>query len=447
MQEDPVLTSFNQHYTYKKLLKYCISPIVMMIITSLYVVVDSLFVSNFTGKTAFAAANFIIPYLLMFTSFGFMFGSGGSALIAKTLGERKDRKANEIFTNVFLLSLGFGAAIATLGQILIRPVARSLGAEGQLLTDCLVYGRIYLLGVPSYIIQFEFENLYAAAGKPKLGLFATILSGLTNILLDALFIIVFHWGLAGAAFATIIAQWIGGTIPMVYFSRENPSHLRFVKAPMDWPAMGRICSNGISEVVNNVSISVVSMFYNVQLLKYAGTEGIAAYGVLMNMNFTFTAVFWGYNVGAAPLISFQYGAQNHQEIHNLFHKSMMLIFSASAAMFLLAETLSGPISSLYVGYDPGLMALTSRGFLIFSFNFLFAGIAIFSSSLFTALNNGLLSALISFLRTFVFQIGSILILPLFFGIDGIWFSLVLAELLTMTVGLCLIAGNRKKYHY
>lgn len=441
------MNSFNQHYTYGKLLKYCVSPIVMMIFTSLYVVVDSLFVSNFTGKTAFAAANFIIPYLLMFTSFGFMFGAGGSALIAKTLGERRDRKAKEIFTNVFILSLGFGAAIATLGQLLIRPVAQALGAEGQLLQDSLIYGRIYLLGVPSYIIQFEFENLYAAAGKPKLGLFATILSGLTNIALDALFIIVFHWGLAGAAFATIIAQWIGGTIPMVYFSRDNASSLRFVKAKMDWHAMVRVCSNGISEVVNNVSISVVSMFYNVQLLKYAGNEGVAAYGVLMNMNFMFTAVFWGYNVGAAPLISFQYGADNRQEIHNLFKKSMILIFSASAIMFLLAETLSGPISALYVGYDQGLMDLTSRGFLIFSFNFLFAGVAIFSSSLFTALNNGLLSALISFLRTFVFQIGCILVLPIFWEIDGIWFSLVLAEFLTMTVGLILIGLNRKKYHY
>ena len=441
------MNSFDQHYTYGRLLKYCVSPIVMMIITSLYVVVDSLFVSNFAGKTAFAAVNFIIPYLLMFTSFGFMFGSGGSALIAKTLGEKKDRKANEIFTNVFFLSLLFGASIATLGQLLLKPVAVMLGAEGQLLRDALLYGRIYLLGVPSYIIQFEFENLYAAAGKPRLGLFATILSGLTNIFLDALFVVGFSWGLAGAAFATIIAQWIGGTIPMVYFSRDNPSHLRFVKAKMDWPAMGRICLNGISEVVNNVSISVVSMFYNVQLLKYAGAEGVAAYGVLMNMNFTFTAVFWGYTVGAAPLISFQYGADNRQELHSLFKKSMTLILSASVLMCIAAELLARPISLLFVGYDPGLLELTSRGFLIFSLNFLFAGVAISSSSLFTALNNGLLSALISFLRTFVFQIGTILILPVFLGIDGIWLSLVVAEFLTMSVGVFFILKNRKKYGY
>lgn len=441
------MNAFAQHFTYKKLLHYCVAPIVMMIITSLYVVVDSLFVSNFTGKTAFAAVNFIIPYLLMFTSFGFMFGAGGSALIAKTMGERKQEKANEIFTNVFVLSVGFGAFISILGQLLIRPVAAALGAQDQLLHDSLLYGRIYLLGVPSYIIQFEFENLYAAAGKPKMGLIATITSGLTNIFLDALFIIVFHWGLTGAAFATIIAQWVGGTIPIVYFSRPNPSQLKFVKAPMDWHAMARVCTNGISEVVNNVSISIVSMFYNVQLLKFAGTEGVAAYGVLMNLNFTFTAVFWGYNVGASPLISFQYGADNRKELRNLFRKSMTLILSASLLMFLIAETMASPIAKLFVGYDPGLMALTARGFLIFSFNFLFAGIAIFSSSLFTALNNGLISALLSFLRTFVFQIGTILILPVFLGIDGIWLSLVVAELLTMTVGLLFILANRKRYHY
>ena len=419
----------------------------MMVITSLYVVVDNLFVSNFTGKTAFAAVNFIIPYLLMFTSFGFMFGSGGSALIAKKLGEKHDQKAQEIFTNVFLFSVLFGAAIATLGQVLLKPTAVMLGGQGALLADSLIYGRIYLLGVPSYIIQFEFENLYATAGKPRLGLFATILSGLTNIVLDALFVVVFHWGLAGAAFATIIAQWIGGIIPIVYFSRENPSHLRFVKAKMDYKAMLQICTNGISEVVNNVSISVVSMFYNVQLLKYAGEEGIAAYGVLMNMNFLFTAIFWGYNVGVSPLISFQYGADNHRELSSLFKKSITLILSGSLIMCIAAETLSGPISAVYVGYDQGLMVLTSRGFLIFSINFLFAGLAIFSSSLFTALSNGLLSAFLSCSRTFIFQILSILILPIFMGIDGIWLSLVVAEFLTAATGLCFIAINRKKYHY
>ena len=441
------MNAFDKHFSYRALLKFCVSPVVMMIITSLYVVVDSLFVSNFTGKTAFAAVNFIIPYLLMFTSFGFMFGAGGSALIAKTLGQQKTEKANQIFTNVFFFSLGFGALIATLGQLLLKPTASALGAEGQLLSDAIVYGRIYLLGVPSYIIQFEFENLYAAAGKPKLGLFATILSGLINIGLDALFVVVFHWGLAGAAFATIIAQWIGGTIPMVYFSRPNGSHLRFVRAKMDFPAMVRVCTNGISEVVNNVSISVVSMFYNVQLLHYAGEEGIAAYGVLMNLSFAFTAVFWGYNVGASPLISFQYGAENHKELHSLLKKSLILIFIGSTAMFLTAEGLSYPISYLFVGYDPGLMALTSRGFFIFSFNFLFAGMAIFSSSFFTALSNGLLSAVISFLRTFVFQILSILILPLFLGVDGIWLSLVVAEALTMVMGCIFILWNKKKYHY
>lgn len=441
------MNQFSQHFTYGKLLKHSISPIIMMIFTSIYGVVDGLFLSNFAGKTAFAAVNFILPYLMLFGGIGFMFGTGGSALIAKTLGEGKNKKANEIFSSMFEVSLLCGISFMIIGLLLLKPVAIALGAEEQLLQDCLIYGRIYLLGVPACIIQFEFQNLYTTAGKPKLGLYATIASGVANIVLDAIFVAGFSLGLAGAAFATIISQWVGGIIPMIYFGMKNSSMLRFVKTKFDMESLLKICCNGFSEVVNNISISVVGMFYNVQLLKYGGDDGLAVYGILMYVGFLFTAIFWGYIVGVSPLISYQYGAENTKELKSLVRKSLVIMGFASTVMFLSAEIFARPISEIFVSYDKGLMDMTLRGFFIFSFNFLFAGYSIFGSSFFTALNNGVISALLSFLRTFVFQIAAILILPLIWGLDGIWVSLVASELLTTLVSFFFIILRRKKYQY
>ena len=441
------MNPFDQHFTYRKLLRTTVSPVIMMIFTSIYGVVDGLFLSNFTSKTAFAAVNFILPYLMLFGGLGFMFGTGGSALIAKTLGEGDSKRANEIFSSLFWVSLLAGTVSMLVGLLLLRPAAILLGADGALLHDSLIYGRVYLLGVPACVLQFEFQNLYSTAGKPKLGLCATVASGGTNILLDALLVGVFRWGLVGAAFATILSQWLGGLIPIFYFGRRNTSLLRLVRTRIDFRAILKICSNGFSEVVNNLSISTVGMLYNVQLLHYSGDDGLAAYGVLMYVNFLFTAVFWGYIVGCSPLISYQYGAQNHTELKSLCRKSLVLILTYSVLMFAAAEIFAGPVVRLFVGYDPQLMELTMRGFRIFSMNFLFVGLSICSSSFFTALNNGGVSALLSFLRTFVFQIAAILLLPLFFTVDGIWLSLVAAEFLGATVGSVFILAYRHRYHY
>lgn len=438
---------FAQHFTYRRLLRYMVPPIIMMIFTSIYGIVDGLFVSNFVGKEAFAAVNFILPYLMLFTSVGFMFGTGGSALIAKKLGEKEDKKANEIFSTLVLFSVLTGIVFAGIGLFFLRPVAVWQGAEGELLENSLLYGRIYLLGVPACVVQYEFQNLFATAGKPRLNLFATVTAGVTNIVLDALFIGVFSWGLVGAAVATIISQWIGGIIPFLYFARPNSSMLRFVKCRPDVRAMIKICANGSSELVNNISMTIVSLLYNMQLLKYAGDNGIAAYGVLMYVNFLFTAVFWGYVVGVSPIISYHYGAENRGELKSLLRKSIVIVCSGSAIMFTLSELLARPIAGIFVGYDPELLQMTLRGFFLFSFCFLFSGLAIFSSSFFTALNNGLISAVISFSRVFVFQIPATLILPLFLGLDGIWLSLVVAELLTFILGASLIVAKRKKYQY
>lgn len=437
----------SDHFTYKKLLRFTLPSIVMMIFTSIYGVVDGYFVSNFVGKTPFAAVNFIMPFLMILGAVGFMFGTGGSALIAKTLGEGNKDKAQRLFSLFVYVSAGCGIVIAVLGIIFIRPVAALLGAEGVMLDDCVTYGRIILLALPAYMLQFEFQSFFVTAEKPQLGLFVTIAAGVTNIVLDALFIAVFHWGLVGAATATALSQAVGGIVPLIYFSLPGTGLLRLTKTKFDGRALVKACSNGSSELMTNISMSIVSMLYNAQLMEYADQDGVAAYGVLMYVNLIFLAAFIGYSVGTAPIIGYHYGSGNHTELKSLLRKSLIIIGTFSLAMFGLAELLARPLSMIFVGYDELLLNLTLQGFLIFSFSFLFAGVAIFGSSFFTALNNGLISALISFLRTLVFQIAAVLLLPLLWGIDGIWISIVVAEFMAAIVTALFILGMRKRYHY
>ena len=438
---------FSQHFTYGKILLAALSPIVMMLFTSLYSVADGLFLSNFAGKASFAAVGFITPYLMIFNSVGFLFGTGGSALIAKLLGEQKQRDANETFSTLVLVSILTGVLLSAVGQLFLRPAAVLQGADGLLLENSLLYGRIYLLGTPACLVQFEFQALYPASGKGKLGLKSAVVSGLTNILMDAWFLAVFSWGTVGAALATAISQWIGGLIPLIFYSRSNDSQLRLVRGRFRGRELLRICANGSSEMVNNISISVVSLFYNMQLLSYAGPDGIAAYGIMSYVNFLFTAVFWGYITGVAPIISFHYGAENHTELCSLLRKSLVLVFGCSCLMFLLSQLLAGPISAVYAGYDPELKNLSIHGFRLFAGTFLFAGLSIFLSSFFTALNNGLLSAILSFTRVFLFQVPAVLLLPLIWKLDGIWLSVGTAECLTVLLGGCFLLRNRSRYHY
>lgn len=437
----------SDHFGYKKLLCFTFPSIVMMIFTSIYYVVDGFFVSNYVGKTPFAAVNFIMPFLMILGAVGFMFGTGGSALVATTMGTGNKEKANRIFSLLIYASILVGIVITILGFIYIRPIAALMGAEGQMLDDCVLYGRIILLTNPAYVLQMAFQSFFIAAEKPKLGLAVTVAAGVTNMVLDALLVAVFPLGLVGAATATAVSQLVGGVIPMLYFFRRNSSLLRLTKTKFSMPVLVKATTNGSSELLNNIAMSLVSMLYNIQLLKYAGENGVAAYGVLMYVNLVFLAAFIGYSIGTAPVVSYHYGAANHSELKGLLRKSIVIISMFSLGMFVLSQTLAKPLSGLFVGYDQELMALTKRGFIIFSFNFLFSGFAIFSSGFFTALNNGLTSALISFLRTLVFQVLAILILPIGFGIDGIWASLVVAELLAVLVSGLFLYGNRNRYHY
>lgn len=437
----------SDHFTCGRLLRFTLPSIVMMIFTSIYGVVDGFFISNFAGKGPFAAVNFIMPYLMILGAIGFMFGTGGGALIARTLGEGDTVRANRLFSLFVYASVLCGIVLTVLGIVLVRPAATLLGAEGEMLRQCVVYGRIVLLALPFFMLQIEFQGFLITAEKPQLGLAVTVAAGVANMVLDALFVAAFNWGLVGAAAATAISQVIGGLIPILYFARPNSSLLRLGRAGFDGKALLRASANGSSELMSNISMSIVGMLYNIQLIRYAGEDGVAAYGVLMYVCMVFIAIFIGYATGVAPIVGYHFGAANHAELKSLLKKSFLIMGITSVAMLALAEGLADPLSSIFVGYDPALFGLTRRGFFIYSFSFLFSGIAIFGSSFFTALNNGLISALIAFLRTLVFQIAAVILFPLIWGIDGIWLSIVAAELLAAAVTLVFLAAKRKTYRY
>lgn len=437
----------SDHFTYGRMMRFTLPPIVMMIFTSIYGVVDGFFVSNFVGKSAFTAVNFVMPVIMILGGLGFMFGTGGSALIAKTLGEGDSERANGIFSMLILFSALCGVAIAGIGLAVLRPVVALLGAEGELLENSILYARVVIIGIPALFLQYEFQSLLVTAEKPKLGLWVTVAAGVTNMALDALFVAVFRWGIVGAAVATVLSECIGGLLPVVYFFCKNTSRLRFTKPVFSGRDLLRICTNGSSELMSNIAMSLVSMLYNTQLLRYAGEDGVAAYGVLMYVSMIFVAVFFGFSVGTAPVIGFHFGAQNHGELKSLLRKSLTVISVFSVCMFALALGLAKPLSLLFVGYDETLMEMTLHAFFIFSFSFFFSGFAIYGSSFFTALNDGVTSAMISFLRTLVFQIAAVLIFPLIWKLDGIWISIVAAEAMAVVVSAAFLVAKRKKYHY
>lgn len=437
----------SDHFTYGRLLRFTLPSIVMMIFTSIYSVVDGLFVSNFVGKTPFAAINLIMPILIVLGALGFMIGTGGSAIVAKTLGERDTERANHYFSMLVYVTVVGGVLLTALGELLLRPMCVLLGAKGEMLENCVLYGRIVLLALTAFMLQNVFQSFLITAEKARLGLIITVLSGVTNMVLDYVFIALLHWGLTGAALATALSQMVGGVTPFVYFLRENDSLLRLTKTRFDGRILLKTCTNGSSELMSNISASVVTMLYNFQLMSLAGEDGIAAYGVVMYVNFIFAAIFVGYSIGTAPVIGYQYGAQNHAELKNLFRRSLVLMTLSGAGMALLAEALAQPLTQIFVGYDAGLYAITLRGFRLYSVSFLITGINIFGSSFFTALNNGVVSAAISFLRTLVFQVVVVLVLPAIFGLDGIWFAITAAELLALAVTILFFVLKRKEYHY
>lgn len=437
----------SDHFTYQRLLHFCLPSIVMMIFTSIYGVVDGLFVSNFVGKIPFAAINLVMPFIMILGGFGFMIGTGGSALIAKTLGEGRHELANRYFSMLIIMTVILGLILTTIGIVFAHRVSILLGATDVMLDDCVIYLRTVLLFISPFMLQNVFQSFFVTAEKPHLGLYVVIAAGVTNMVLDFLFVGILGFGLAGAALATVCGEFIGGLFPIFYFTRKNSSLLRLGKTHWNGHVLLQTCINGSSELMTNLSSSIMNSLYNIQLMKFAGENGVAAYGTMMYINFIFLAIFFGYSIGSAPVISYHYGAGNQDELKNLFRKSLCLIGTWGIMLALLSQLLAAPLSKLFVGYDAELFAMTEHGFRIYCLAYLINGFNIFGSSFFTALNNGVISAVISFLRTLVFQIIMILLLPTLLGINGIWSAVGIAELMTLCVTITFFIKQRKKYHY
>lgn len=439
--------SLSEHFTYPKLLRFTLPSMGMLLFTSIYSVVDGFFVSNYVGKTPFAALNIIFPFVMILGTLGFMLGTGGSALVAKTLGEGDQKRANSIFSMLVYVGLGLSALLAAVGLPLLPKISVMLGADSSMIDYCVEYGAVLLIALPAFLLQNMFQALLVTAGKPELGLKVTIAAGLTNAVLDWLFMAVFEWGLTGAALATAIGQVVGGVMPLVYFAMPNGSNLRLGSTRLDLRALARVSLNGSSELVTNVSMSFVTILYNLQLMRFLGEDGVAAYGVVMYINFFFIALFLGYSMGVSPVVSYHYGAGNRSELHNLFRKSLVILMTSAVAMVAVAELSAGWLSRLFVGYDAGLTQLTRHAFAIYSISFIFAPVGIFGSAFFTALNNGVISALLSFGRMFLFQAATILLLPRLMGVEGIWWAIVAAEALSVVLTLWLFSANRRRYGY
>lgn len=439
----------SDHFTYKRLFLFTLPSIAMMIFTSIYSIVDGFFVSNFAGKTAFAAVNLIFPLIMILGTVGFMLGTGGTALVGKTLGEGDKDKANEYFSLIVYVAIGIGVLLSVIGQLVIEPVAVALQAKGELLEKSVLYGRTVLLAIPFFMLQVMFQSFFVVAEKPKLGFTITLVSGVINMIGDATLVTLLpmEYKVLGAALASVLGIVFGGVFPLVYFSRKNNSVLRLRKAKWNLEVIAKASSNGVSEFMTNISMSLVGLLYNIQLMKYIGENGVSAYGVTMYVSMIFTAIFVGYIVGVSPVISFNYGAKNNDELKSLLRKSLFIIVVTGVVMVAFAEIFAGVLANVFVGYDEELFNLTVNGFRKYAISFGLIGFGIFTSGFFTALNDGVSSAIISFFRTLVFEAGCVMILPLILGVDGIWYAIVISEVFALILGICFLALKKKKFGY
>lgn len=446
----------SEHFNYKRLLRFVFPSIVMMVFTSIYSIVDGFFVSNYAGERPFAALNLIFPLIMILGSVGFMLGTGGNAVVSKALGEGDNQKANCIFSMLVYMTVVLGFMLSAIGILLAPTVAKWFAASekglneaerAELIDYCVIYARIILAVLPAFMLQNAFQGFFVTAEKPRLGLYVTVVAGVGNIIFDFLFVAVFEWGIVGAAVATALNQVIGGVVPVLYFARKNDSLLRLGKTKFDGKTLGKVCINGLSELMTNISMSVVTILYNAQLMSFIGIAGVSAYGIMQYLGFIFIGVFIGYSVGCAPIIGFHFGAQNHDELKNIFKKSLTIVGTLGIGMAVIAFAFAKLLSGVFVSYDTELLAITTHGMRIYSIAFLASGLNIFASAFFTALSNGGISLLISFARILVCQVITVLILPVFFGVDGIWASLVVAELITLVLSVILFIAQRKHYRY
>ena len=437
----------SDHFSYGRLLRFTLPSIIMMVISSIYSVVDGLFVSNLVGDLALSSVNIVFPVAMIVGSFGFMLGTGGSAIVARTMGEGDQPLANRYFSMIIYAVVLLGVVLSAVCVIYMEPIARFAGASDALIGDCVVYGRILLAGSVPFMLQTSFQSFFVVAEKPHLGLALSIAAGVTNMVMDYVLIVVCDLGVAGAAIATVMGYCVGGVLPLLYFLRPKREGIRLTRTRFYGKQLLHACTNGSSELMSNISSSVVGILYNIQLMRLIGEQGVAAYSVMMYVDFVFVATFLGFSIGSAPIVSYHYGADNHPELKNVFRKSMTVILCTSVAMVILSELLSRPLSSAFVGYNAELLEMTVHGFRLFALCYLFCGINIYASSFFTALCNGALSALISFLRSLLLRGGMVLLMPILFGLDGIWTAVIAAEGLGAVVSLGLLYAKRRQYQY
>lgn len=435
------------HYGLWRLIKTSMPLVAMMIVTSIYSIVDGLFISNFAGNTAFAAMNIVWPMLAILSATGLMIGTGGSAIVSKTLGEGDVERADRIFTMLVRVSVIIGAVIAAIVFFFMEPIATALGADVEMIPEAVTYGRIVIVAMPAFILQMDFQSFYMTAEKPELGTIMSIICGCINIALDAFFVIVLGWGLKGAAIATAISLSVGGIFPLWFFgSKRNKTHLRFVPLQgMDWKSLGKSCTNGMSEYRGNLAFNIVGIAYNIQLMKYIGENGVSAYGIIMYVGFIFAAIFIGYNLCVSQVIAFNFGAGNKPELRSLFSKSLLLVGAGGVVLTALAEITAPWISQIFVGFDADLCALTKKAIRIYMLSFLICGFNLFCSAWFTALGNGIVSAAAAFARTLIFELGAVILVPLLLGIDGIWLAVSIAEILALMLSAALFWRFNRRY--
>ncbi len=440
-------TTISQKFTLTSLLKFALPTTIMMVVLSIYTLVDGVFVSNFVGELAFSAINIIFPFISLIFALGIMAATGGNALVANNLGQGDDEKARENFTLIVIFATGLGLLLMMVGIVFNKEIARLLGAT-PLIEE---YARDYLSTLAPFIplaIWMGFSQiLFVTIGKPTLGLIATLVGGITNIIFDYLFIVVMNMGIKGAALGTGLGYSLPGLFFIYYFLFHRKNSLYFVKPRWRARVLLKTFTNGSSEFVANLATSITTFMFNLIILDLAGEQGVAAIGIILYAQFLLMSAFLGYAQGVAPIFSYAYGARDHLQLKKVFSISIRVIILFSLAIASFSYFASSSIVGIFVERQSQVFSLAKNGFSVFSLSFLFMGVNIFSSSLFTAFSNGKISASISFLRTLVFILGYLLFLPRFLGLPGVWLAIPLAEFTTMFFSISYLTIQRKKYHY
>lgn len=437
----------SEHFNIKKIIIFTLPSIGMMLISSIYGVVDGFFVSNYIGSNAFAAVNIVWPFEMILGSFGLMIGAGGSALVSKTMGEQKYDLANRYFSMLIIFVIIFGMFISILGIIFNPYIIHLLDLDQETINNCNIYANVLFIFLIFFMLQNIFQSFNIVASKPEMGIITMILSGITNILLDYIFIVILNMGIFGAALATGLSQFAGAIVPFIFFINKNSTLLRIKFVKIDFKIILKTSYNGISEMLSSISFSLVSILYNIILLSYIGINGVNAYGVILYISYIFISIYFGYSMGISPIISYNYGAKNKKELNNIFNISLVLICSVSILLTFIGYIFAKQLSSIFVNYDKELLNLTTHALHINVFSFLFCGYNIFASSLFTALNNGTVSLILSFLRSLIIQVVCILTIPILFGSEGIWFAGVVSDIISLIISIIFIFKYRNKYGY